>query len=158
MWCVIHQQLLPWPPRSACRFNLGTDVLERARTQGKLGLAAVFVWFRFMASRQLVWNKNYNVKPRWGATPAARRMMLHEARGRTCHAALKILSRTSQQPAGRRLKLECSCVSPLACASTWLADVRWRAEKSAWPRTGAPSVLECIYRDYSIDASVFTVL
>ncbi|CAI5512548.1 unnamed protein product [Closterium sp. Naga37s-1] len=46
------------------RFNLGTQVLDKAKSQGELGLAAVFVWFRFMASRQLVWNKNYNVKPR----------------------------------------------------------------------------------------------
>ncbi|CAI5459203.1 unnamed protein product [Closterium sp. Yama58-4] len=46
------------------RFNLGTQVLDKAKAQGELGLAAVFVWFRYMASRQLVWNKNYNVKPR----------------------------------------------------------------------------------------------
>ena len=46
------------------RFNIGTDVLERAKEEGELGLAAVFVWFRFMATRQLVWNNNYNVKPR----------------------------------------------------------------------------------------------
>jgi alpha-glucan,water dikinase len=24
----------------------------------------LFTWLRFMATRQLVWNKNYNVKPR----------------------------------------------------------------------------------------------
>eukprot|EP00271_Cylindrocystis_brebissonii_P010276 TRINITY_DN26421_c0_g1_i1.p1 TRINITY_DN26421_c0_g1~~TRINITY_DN26421_c0_g1_i1.p1 ORF type:complete len:1482 (-),score=381.52 TRINITY_DN26421_c0_g1_i1:676-5121(-) len=46
------------------RYNVGTGIVEQASTQGELGLAAVLVWFRFMATRQLIWNKNYNVKPR----------------------------------------------------------------------------------------------
>ncbi|KAL2322184.1 hypothetical protein Fmac_026563 [Flemingia macrophylla] len=31
---------------------------------GQLGLAGLLVWMRFMATRQLIWNKNYNLKPR----------------------------------------------------------------------------------------------
>ena len=27
-------------------------------------MAAIFVWIRFCALRQLVWNHNYNIKPR----------------------------------------------------------------------------------------------
>ncbi|KAI5078481.1 hypothetical protein GOP47_0006152 [Adiantum capillus-veneris] len=46
------------------RFNIATDVTMKARDGGPLPLAAILVWMRFMATRQLVWNKNYNVKPR----------------------------------------------------------------------------------------------
>lgn len=46
------------------RFNIASDLLHQARDAGKLGLAGILVWMRFMATRQLVWNKNYNVKPR----------------------------------------------------------------------------------------------
>ncbi|GLJ13650.1 hypothetical protein SUGI_0217250 [Cryptomeria japonica] len=46
------------------RFNIATELTERARCEGKLGLAGILVWMRFMATRQLTWNKNYNVKPR----------------------------------------------------------------------------------------------
>ncbi|KAJ4960809.1 hypothetical protein NE237_020719 [Protea cynaroides] len=46
------------------RFNIATDLLEWAKDAGELGLAGIFVWMRFMATRQLIWNKNYNVKPR----------------------------------------------------------------------------------------------
>lgn len=46
------------------RFNIGAGIVDRASGQGELGMAAVLVWFRFMATRQLIWNKNYNVKPR----------------------------------------------------------------------------------------------
>ncbi|WVZ24310.1 hypothetical protein V8G54_002854 [Vigna mungo] len=37
---------------------------DEARSAGRLGLAGILVWMRFMATRQLIWNKNYNVKPR----------------------------------------------------------------------------------------------
>ncbi|KAL9253204.1 Alpha-glucan water dikinase, chloroplastic-like protein [Drosera capensis] len=46
------------------RFNIAADLLDEAKKAGQLGLAAIFVWMRFMATRQLIWNKNYNVKPR----------------------------------------------------------------------------------------------
>ncbi|CAL5022240.1 unnamed protein product [Urochloa decumbens] len=46
------------------RFNIAADLVEQAKDAGKLGLAGLLVWMRFMATRQLIWNKNYNVKPR----------------------------------------------------------------------------------------------
>ena len=46
------------------RFNIAADLAAQAKDAGELGLAAMLVWMRFMATRQLVWNKNYNVKPR----------------------------------------------------------------------------------------------
>ncbi|KAJ9554557.1 hypothetical protein OSB04_018602 [Centaurea solstitialis] len=46
------------------RFNIAADLMEEAKDTGELGFAAILVWMRFMATRQLIWNKNYNVKPR----------------------------------------------------------------------------------------------
>ncbi|OVA19870.1 Pyruvate phosphate dikinase [Macleaya cordata] len=46
------------------RFNIAADLIEWAKDAGELGLAGILVWMRFMATRQLIWNKNYNVKPR----------------------------------------------------------------------------------------------
>ncbi|EMS68547.1 Alpha-glucan water dikinase, chloroplastic [Triticum urartu] len=46
------------------RFNIASDLVEQAKDAGQLGLAGLLVWMRFMATRQLIWNKNYNVKPR----------------------------------------------------------------------------------------------
>ncbi|XP_042496996.1 alpha-glucan water dikinase, chloroplastic-like isoform X2 [Macadamia integrifolia] len=46
------------------RFNIASDLVAWAKDAGELGFAGIFVWMRFMASRQLIWNKNYNVKPR----------------------------------------------------------------------------------------------
>lgn len=46
------------------RFNIAADLIEEARGAGELGFAGILVWMRFMATRQLIWNKNYNVKPR----------------------------------------------------------------------------------------------
>ncbi|XP_020251557.1 alpha-glucan water dikinase, chloroplastic-like [Asparagus officinalis] len=46
------------------RFNIAADLMEQFGASGKLGLSGILVWMRFMATRQLVWNKNYNVKPR----------------------------------------------------------------------------------------------
>ncbi|XP_058088674.1 alpha-glucan water dikinase, chloroplastic [Magnolia sinica] len=46
------------------RFNIAADLMEWAKDAGELGLAGMLVWMRFMATRQLIWNKNYNVKPR----------------------------------------------------------------------------------------------
>ncbi|KAL8035858.1 hypothetical protein ABFX02_12G123200 [Erythranthe guttata] len=46
------------------RFNIAADLMEQATNAGELGLAAIVVWMRYMATRQLIWNKNYNVKPR----------------------------------------------------------------------------------------------
>ncbi|KAL6639875.1 hypothetical protein ACP70R_022470 [Stipagrostis hirtigluma subsp. patula] len=46
------------------RFNIAADLVGQARDAGLLGIVGLFVWIRFMATRQLIWNKNYNVKPR----------------------------------------------------------------------------------------------
>ncbi|KAK6922260.1 Pyruvate phosphate dikinase, AMP/ATP-binding [Dillenia turbinata] len=46
------------------RFNIAADLLDQAKDAGEIGLAGILVWMRFMATRQLIWNKNYNVKPR----------------------------------------------------------------------------------------------
>ncbi|CAL9114527.1 alpha-glucan water dikinase, chloroplastic isoform X1 [Musa acuminata AAA Group] len=46
------------------RFNIAADLVEQARDAGQLGLVGLLIWMRFMAMRQLIWNKNYNVKPR----------------------------------------------------------------------------------------------
>ncbi|KAL6604777.1 hypothetical protein ACP70R_042721 [Stipagrostis hirtigluma subsp. patula] len=46
------------------RFNIAADLVDQARDAGLLGIVGLFVWIRFMATRQLIWNKNYNVKPR----------------------------------------------------------------------------------------------
>ncbi|KAJ4851076.1 Alpha-glucan water dikinase 2 [Turnera subulata] len=46
------------------RYNIATDLTERSRVEGELGLIGILVWLRFMACRYLTWNKNYNVKPR----------------------------------------------------------------------------------------------
>ncbi|KAJ8494187.1 hypothetical protein OPV22_015908 [Ensete ventricosum] len=46
------------------RFNIAADLVEQARDAGQLGLVGILIWMRFMAMRQLIWNKNYNVKPR----------------------------------------------------------------------------------------------
>ncbi|WOL20723.1 alpha-glucan water dikinase, chloroplastic isoform X1 [Canna indica] len=46
------------------RFNIAADLIEQASDAGQLGLVGILVWMRFMVTRQLVWNKNYNVKPR----------------------------------------------------------------------------------------------
>ncbi|CAF2108195.1 alpha-glucan water dikinase 1, chloroplastic [Brassica napus] len=46
------------------RFNIAADLVNEAKNAGQLGFAGILVWMRFMATRQLVWNKNYNVKPR----------------------------------------------------------------------------------------------
>ncbi|XP_077244216.1 pyruvate phosphate dikinase, PEP/pyruvate binding domain-containing protein [Tasmannia lanceolata] len=46
------------------RFNIAAELTEWAKDAGQLGLAGILVWMRFMATRQLTWNKNYNVKPR----------------------------------------------------------------------------------------------
>ncbi|KAL2344367.1 hypothetical protein Fmac_005652 [Flemingia macrophylla] len=45
-------------------FNIASDLISEAINAGQLGLAGLLVWMRFMATRQLIWNKNYNVKPR----------------------------------------------------------------------------------------------
>ncbi|CAF2115941.1 unnamed protein product [Brassica napus] len=46
------------------RFNIAADLVDEAKNAGQLGFAGILVWMRFMATRQLVWNKSYNVKPR----------------------------------------------------------------------------------------------
>ncbi|KAI8527034.1 hypothetical protein RHMOL_Rhmol12G0045200 [Rhododendron molle] len=46
------------------RFNIAAGLVYEAKDAGKLGFAGLLVWLRFVATRQLIWNKNYNVKPR----------------------------------------------------------------------------------------------
>ncbi|KAG8654882.1 hypothetical protein MANES_05G189000v8 [Manihot esculenta] len=46
------------------RFNIATELTERCKLEGELGLIGILIWLRFMACRHLTWNKNYNVKPR----------------------------------------------------------------------------------------------
>ncbi|XP_071707709.1 alpha-glucan water dikinase, chloroplastic-like [Rutidosis leptorrhynchoides] len=46
------------------RFNIAADLIDEAKDAGELGVAGFLVWMRFMATRQLVWNKAYCVKPR----------------------------------------------------------------------------------------------
>ena len=46
------------------RYNAAADLLSTCHDEGEAGLLAMFVWFRFMALRQLVWNNDYNIKPR----------------------------------------------------------------------------------------------
>ncbi|KAI8021988.1 hypothetical protein LOK49_LG03G00270 [Camellia lanceoleosa] len=46
------------------RFNIAANLVDEAKDAGKLGFAGILVWLRFVATRQLIWNKNYNVKPR----------------------------------------------------------------------------------------------
>ncbi|XP_020533738.1 alpha-glucan water dikinase 2 isoform X2 [Jatropha curcas] len=46
------------------RFNIAAELTERCKSEGELGLIGILVWLRFMACRHLIWNKNYNVKPR----------------------------------------------------------------------------------------------
>nr|XP_043623338.1 alpha-glucan water dikinase 1, chloroplastic-like isoform X2 [Erigeron canadensis] len=46
------------------RFNIAADLVEEAQNADELGLAGMLVWMRFMATRQLIWNKHYCVKPR----------------------------------------------------------------------------------------------
>lgn len=46
------------------RFNIATELTERCKDEGEGGCIGIMVWMRFMATRHLTWNKNYNVKPR----------------------------------------------------------------------------------------------
>ncbi|XP_010520833.1 PREDICTED: alpha-glucan water dikinase 2 isoform X2 [Tarenaya hassleriana] len=46
------------------RFNIATEFTERCKDEGVWGLISIMVWMRYMATRHLIWNKNYNVKPR----------------------------------------------------------------------------------------------
>ncbi|KAL3680910.1 hypothetical protein R1sor_023866 [Riccia sorocarpa] len=46
------------------RYNIATGLTDRAKDEGDLALVGILVWLRYMATRQLIWNKNYNVKPR----------------------------------------------------------------------------------------------
>ncbi|ESQ54882.1 hypothetical protein EUTSA_v10024230mg [Eutrema salsugineum] len=46
------------------RFNIATELTERCKDEGEGGCIGIMVWMKFMATRYLTWNKNYNVKPR----------------------------------------------------------------------------------------------
>lgn len=60
IYCFLSVSFVIFP----LRFNIAADLIDQAKDAGELGLAAILVWMRFMATRQLIWNKNYNVKPR----------------------------------------------------------------------------------------------
>src|SRR6202022_3197094 len=45
------------------RFNLCHDLLEKVQDDVE-GLALLYTWLRFSATRQLDWQRNYNTKPR----------------------------------------------------------------------------------------------
>ncbi|CEG01373.1 Pyruvate phosphate dikinase,PEP/pyruvate-binding [Ostreococcus tauri] len=52
------------------RFNLATSLLEKhcvkaeSESKAREAAAKIFVWLRYSATRQLTWQRNYNVKPR----------------------------------------------------------------------------------------------
>ena len=46
------------------RFRLAAELLGKAESDGEVAMVALFTWLRYFATRQVVWNKNYNVKPR----------------------------------------------------------------------------------------------
>ncbi|GLC49607.1 Pyruvate phosphate dikinase, PEP/pyruvate binding domain, partial [Pleodorina starrii] len=75
-WMLDHiVQREPSAERSLMhRYNAGADLVEMAGGSGEAAeaLAAVTAWLRFSASRLLVWNRNYNVKPREISTAQAR--------------------------------------------------------------------------------------
>lgn len=58
------------------RFNIAADLTEEARDVGLLGFSGILVWLRFMAMRQLIWNKNYNVKPRYISSHTVNKLLL----------------------------------------------------------------------------------
>eukprot|EP00930_Biecheleria_cincta_P034548 TRINITY_DN23868_c0_g1_i1.p1 TRINITY_DN23868_c0_g1~~TRINITY_DN23868_c0_g1_i1.p1 ORF type:complete len:1400 (+),score=215.37 TRINITY_DN23868_c0_g1_i1:240-4439(+) len=46
------------------RYNCAAEIMGRVAQRGQDGLVVLFAWFRYMSMRQLVINRNYNVKPR----------------------------------------------------------------------------------------------
>ncbi|KAG5018911.1 hypothetical protein JHK87_014766 [Glycine soja] len=50
------------------RFNIATELTDRCKTEGELGLIGILVWMRFMACRHLTWNKNFNIVKGLGET------------------------------------------------------------------------------------------
>ena len=46
------------------RFNMAHDLIRRAESEGEPAMVVVYAWMRFFATRQLIWNKSYNIKPR----------------------------------------------------------------------------------------------
>ncbi|KAL8154795.1 hypothetical protein AgCh_000234 [Apium graveolens] len=80
------------------RFCIATELTERCKSEGDMGLIGIFVWLRFMACRQLNWNKNYNVKPR----------EISEAQDKFTNLLQKIYL---EQPSNREIvKLAMGCV------------------------------------------------
>jgi hypothetical protein len=57
-------QLQRWLPLTASWLTSGSPPLPSASQDFPLALLAVGTWLRFSAARQLVWNRNYNIKPR----------------------------------------------------------------------------------------------
>ncbi|KAG5045456.1 hypothetical protein JHK86_014862 [Glycine max] len=49
-------------------FNIATELTDRCKTEGELGLIGILVWMRFMACRHLTWNKNFNIVKGLGET------------------------------------------------------------------------------------------
>lgn len=76
-----------FPPLS---FNIAADLTKEAKDAGELGLAGILVWMRFMATRQLIWNKNYNVKPRYNSK-MRKKIILFILLNGSCNGILLIL-------------------------------------------------------------------
>ena len=46
------------------RYNIASELLQKAVTEGPAEVTAVAVWLRYAAAKLLLWNNDYNVKPR----------------------------------------------------------------------------------------------
>ncbi|GLT60579.1 hypothetical protein SLA2020_333400 [Shorea laevis] len=95
------------------RFNIATELTERCKFEGELGLIGIFVWMRFMACRHLTWNKNYNVKPREISdaqdrfTNLLQRIFLNQPNDREIVRLIMIcVGRGGQADAGQRIRDE----------------------------------------------------
>ncbi|PNW79708.1 hypothetical protein CHLRE_08g363874v5 [Chlamydomonas reinhardtii] len=84
-WMVDHiAQREPGAERSLMhRYNAGSELVQMAGGSGEAeaALAALTAWLRLSAARLLVWNRNYNVKPREISTAQGRLASLLAALG-----------------------------------------------------------------------------
>ncbi|KAG2427905.1 hypothetical protein HYH02_014507 [Chlamydomonas schloesseri] len=84
-WMVDHiAQREPGAERSLMhRYNAGSELVQMAAGSGEAeaALAALTAWLRLSSARLLVWNRNYNVKPREISTAQGRLASLLAALG-----------------------------------------------------------------------------
>jgi hypothetical protein len=92
-----------------------------AQNEGEPAVVVLFTWLRFMATRQLVWNKNYNVKPReisaaQNALTATMCRCVHAAAvcSHRCHDFSTVLTWLSSGCTATGLTCATSCASPCA--------------------------------------------